>query len=1023
MSFVVLFASYILLSGGFWGLLLNLEKLDRLACGSRSKNVRNRGCMHSMFSTLLVLTALSQIETSRPRVGPLEAKYRTSTPWQGREHHVWFHLGSPVRVGHWVVFSIAKTRGGFGSADFGNFARRRPKPVVRPACLEGKPSFAPWCGLVAYDLDSGRAVQLTPPVTGRTGGPSTWVEAHFRWGSDRCAVEMMQSERVPGSTEQKFGQFLWEWNLEQGTVKPVGAWYPARLFELALDPRLVEVREHSNAAAKQQTFEIRDKATGHTTRVVTGERLEPDPDSDGAEIFGLPAVFSQPDRRSALFCDLVEPRAGQEREIRIECLDPRAADGRRWTITAAEIQKATGQKPDSIRSLANGQRRPDLIALYQEVLAGPSSLLLVNATTGKIDRVLRFAELAEGGSRTEPVFLGDGAGIAYLETHEATVSSGRSSRLQSSTQLVSIDAKTGAELSRTDFHGDLSSLSRLLGVDARGRILIASMDSQNRLDRITLDKSPSLERLFTLDPSDRRLAASYEGGQQTGQSGAAKLRGAKKLASLDLSATEVSDAMLVELGRIDTLKHLEFRIPQRGLAELGRLQSVTSLDLSGDITESVARQLRQLSQLTQLDAQLGSETSAGTLRQLSALPHLASFRLTADLEEEFKAKYLQGLTNVTSLSLLSEVNDDDLAAFSKLENLTQLDLRADITGAGIRHLKRLPKLVDLRLSLNGIREGAFDEIVMGLGTFAHLKRLRLADENTLSRNVLARLGGLRSLTDLDLSDFGVDFNAGSIEGLAACRDLTRLNLTHYSLRADDMRELLRLGNLKQLDLSGLKELQVQVEELGRLTNLEELDLYAPEQLCGKLTDGCLPGFRGLTRLKTLCLSGQSISDAGLKELADHKALVQLRLAHTQITDGGLQSLSLLENLADLDLFHTAITDAGLKELSAFRGLRALDVGLTQVTDAGLKHLAGAKRLRRLNLQANSITDAGLKEVSAIESLEELNLSATNITDAGLVALKGLKNLRKLDLRRTAITDAGLRELRDLPRLTKLVLGR
>jgi Leucine-rich repeat (LRR) protein len=370
------------------------------------------------------------------------------------------------------------------------------------------------------------------------------------------------------------------------------------------------------------------------------------------------------------------------------------------------------------------------------------------------------------------------------------------------------------------------------------------------------------------------------------------------------------------------------------------------------------------------------------------------------------------------------VADDDLAALAKLQNLEQFDFVADrqLTGVGVRYLRALP-LADLRMSLNRVGEGVFDQIVSEVADFSRLNRLRLADENTLSANVLAGLSRLPRLTHLDLHQFGVENGAGTIEGLADCAHLSDLDLTWYQIKTGDLNQILRIPNLKRLDLSDVEGWRTDPRNIARIEGLEELTLSSPGPPWGRLADGCLAGFTTLTKLKRLSLSRNSISDVGLEYLPQLKNLEQLGLAHTRVTDRGLFNLARLNHLAELDLFNTAITDEGLKELQKLAELRSLDLGMTQITDVGLKYLEHSTHLRRLNLQANSITDMGLKSLATIDSLEELDLSCTEITDAGLAELKRFKHLRTLNLIRTAISDAGLKELKDLPALATLSLGR
>ena len=51
----------------------------------------------------------------------------------------------------------------------------------------------------------------------------------------------------------------------------------------------------------------------------------------------------------------------------------------------------------------------------------------------------------------------------------------------------------------------------------------------------------------------------------------------------------------------------------------------------------------------------------------------------------------------------------------------------------------------------------------------------------------------------------------------------------------------------------------------------------------------------------------------------------------------------------LDLTGTTVTEAGLKELAGLKNLQALRLADTQVTNAGLKELAGLKNLQLLDL--------------------------------------------------------------------------
>ncbi len=143
-----------------------------------------------------------------------------------------------------------------------------------------------------------------------------------------------------------------------------------------------------------------------------------------------------------------------------------------------------------------------------------------------------------------------------------------------------------------------------------------------------------------------------------------------------LSGFEISNPMLVEIGRLNGLKTLEMHSTSGELNEIGRLTNVTTLVLDCDVGKSTVRHLAQLSTLRRLEINLGFDASEDTLAQLGRLTNLTSLRINGGSTRELGCAGLQTLRNLASLNLgYLWVNDADLAALSRLEHLTQLDLR------------------------------------------------------------------------------------------------------------------------------------------------------------------------------------------------------------------------------------------------------------------------------------------------------------------------------------------------------------
>ena len=116
--------------------------------------------------------------------------------------------------------------------------------------------------------------------------------------------------------------------------------------------------------------------------------------------------------------------------------------------------------------------------------------------------------------------------------------------------------------------------------------------------------------------------------------------------------------------------------------------------------------------------------------------------------------------------------------------------------------------------------------------------------------------------------------------------------------------------------------------------------------------------------KYLYLDGSLISDAGVKDLAHFKHLLQL------------------------DLCDTNVTDAGLLELRNVKSLDYLNIGgrtRSKITGVGLKALKKVKSLHSLVLIGSQITDGELQElITALANLQSLLLCDTNkITTAGV----------------------------------------
>jgi eukaryotic-like serine/threonine-protein kinase len=187
-----------------------------------------------------------------------------------------------------------------------------------------------------------------------------------------------------------------------------------------------------------------------------------------------------------------------------------------------------------------------------------------------------------------------------------------------------------------------------------------------------------------------------------------------------------------------------------------------------------------------------------------------------------------------------------------------------------------------------------------------------------------------------------------------------------------------------------------------------------------VTDGGLANFKDCKALTYLDLNGTRVGDAGLAHFKGCK-LTHINFANTQVTDVGL-SYFRGSGLTALYLVNTRVTDTGIAYFSGCTSLYTLWLSGTQVTDAGLAHLKGCKSLTELNLHGTKVGDAGLAHFKDCKGLTRFGVDGTAVTDAGLAQFKDCKRLAYLYLGNTQVTDAGLAHLKDCKRLACLYLG-
>lgn len=130
-------------------------------------------------------------------------------------------------------------------------------------------------------------------------------------------------------------------------------------------------------------------------------------------------------------------------------------------------------------------------------------------------------------------------------------------------------------------------------------------------------------------------------------------------------------------------------------------------------------------------------------------------------------------------------------------------------------------------------------------------------------------------------------------------------------------------------------------------------------------------------------SGKEAGNETIKELAQHRKLTSLSLAHSQFTDEGITALRAFPELRWLDLSHTALTDEGLLQLRQLP-INGLSVANTRVTAKGLRAFLLNTEIYELDASGLGLVD---DDISMFQSIGKLRLRDNKLTDLGLASLK------------------------------------
>ena len=391
----------------------------------------------------------------------------------------------------------------------------------------------------------------------------------------------------------------------------------------------------------------------------------------------------------------------------------------------------------------------------------------------------------------------------------------------------------------------------------------------------------------------------------------------------------------------------ELRLPEGGTIRVD-LTSAGVLDLAAVVRavgpeRLLALRFPDVSNLLEVDYQPLKEANALEELDLTSVP--------------FNPAILDALTGMSSLRTLkltgSGLTDEELVRIAPLQELHEFDLSGTRVGnSAWAHLARFPALRSLNLRGTSVSAPTPESLF----AFTSLNTLDLMD-TAVSENELLEMRN--ALPETDILHHFIEYRDVVFPKTASLGRLwmrpAREAPQEKWIPAGEARGRVRIPRDFVLRLDIAQGGDVDFTLLADLAPdaLHTLHLTGPA-----VDDAVLRHVARLTSLHVLDLFGASITNDGLEHI---KRMSNLTALHASGWESGLPAPSRLRSLV---LSGTSITDDGLANLAALTSLNRLDLARTGVTDTGLEHLRAARALGWLSLEGTETTEAGRENLRA-----------------------------------------------------------
>ncbi len=304
------------------------------------------------------------------------------------------------------------------------------------------------------------------------------------------------------------------------------------------------------------------------------------------------------------------------------------------------------------------------------------------------------------------------------------------------------------------------------------------------------------------------------------------------------------------------------------------------------------------------------------------------------------------------------------------------------------------------------------------GKLSDLEKLQIFNCRTLNDEMAAKLGGLKSLTSLALTNSVI--NDATVEMIAkSFPNLIDLDLSsNTNMTSGALKIISELGKLQRLTLVQNQFNDIGARRLAKLKELRTLDLRGNMEA----GDMALEVVADLPKLTGFKHRSTAVTDSGLEYLSRNQTLESLLMQDFGVTDQSGPHLAKLGKLTQLEVFRCQ--GFGTDGVLALKGMnlnRLTLRDLPNIDDRALEVFDDLPKLKRLYLhEITSVGDSGLKHLAALQSLELLDIwTVPQMTDATVDVIATLPHLKELSIRATGVTDATIGKLLAMPSLQSL----